>query len=104
MASPASKYWFGQRSPESAEGWFEFYKQTGSNGALDKKSKELVAVGVSAALRCRHCLEAHIKDAQKAGASREEISDALMTTALIASGATLFWAQDIYDEYLGDGQ
>ncbi|MBI5099384.1 MAG: carboxymuconolactone decarboxylase family protein [Nitrospirae bacterium] len=36
--------------------------------ALDKKTAELVAVGAAAALRCEHCLTAHINRALDEGA------------------------------------
>src|SRR5512147_1311858 len=46
------------------------YKEPSS---LDRKTAELVAVGASAALRCDHCLEAHMRRALDQGATLSEI-------------------------------
>ena len=44
-----------------------------SDGALPKKAKELIAVGISVVIDCESCMQWHIEQAGKAGASRAEI-------------------------------
>ena len=99
--TPMKKYWVGQRAPEMADAWFEFYKSVTQKGVLEKKTRELVAVACSVMARCEHCTEAHVQDALRAGASKEEISESIMMASYIASGSQLFWMQSKYEEMLG---
>lgn len=99
--TPMKKYWFGKRAPEMADAWFEFYKGATQKGVLEKKTRELVAVACSVMARCEHCTEAHVRDARRAGASGEEISEAIVMASFIASGSQLFWMLPKYEEMLG---
>ena len=63
--------------PRFREIYFQFYKETYKPSKLDRKTKELVAIGASLAAKCQGCLEGHIKKALKAGATREEISESI---------------------------
>jgi len=57
--------------------------------SLDRRTAELVAIGAAAALRCDHCLEAHMRRAQAEGASLDEIMDSLLIAGAIADSSTL---------------
>jgi AhpD family alkylhydroperoxidase len=57
--------------------------------SLDRRTAELIAIGAAAALRCDHCLEAHMRRAQAEGASFGEIMDALLVAGAIAESSTL---------------
>jgi AhpD family alkylhydroperoxidase len=57
--------------------------------ALNRKTAELVAVAAASALRCEHCLDAHIEQAEREGASAEEIMDVLLISAAICESSTL---------------
>ena len=48
-----------------------------SDGALSKKTKELIAVGISVVTDCQSCMQWHIDQAAKAGASKQEILEAV---------------------------
>ena len=63
--------------PRFREIYFQFYKETYRPSVLDRKTKELVAIGASLAAKCQGCLEGHIKKALKFGANREEVSEAI---------------------------
>lgn len=57
--------------------------------AIDRKTAELVAVAAAAALRCEHCLEAHMERAVQEGASFDEILDTLLICGAISESSTL---------------
>lgn len=57
--------------------------------ALDRKTAELVAVSAASALRCEHCLEAHMARAVKEGATMDEVMDTLLISGAIADSSTL---------------
>ena len=74
------------------------YKEPSS---LDRKTAELIAIGASAALRCEHCLEAHMGRAHAEGASLAEIMDSLLIAGGIADSSTLSVAFRKYKQLEG---
>ena len=48
-----------------------------SDGALTKKQKELIAIGISVVIDCESCMEWHITQAVAAGASMREVLEAV---------------------------
>jgi 4-carboxymuconolactone decarboxylase len=59
-------------------------------GPLDRKTAELIRIGISVAMEHEGGLIAHISQASKAGASEEEISHAIvLATGLAGLPATL---------------
>jgi AhpD family alkylhydroperoxidase len=47
------------------------------DGALPKRTKELIAVGISVVIDCESCMQWHIEQAAKAGASQGEVLEAV---------------------------
>ncbi len=68
---------------------------------LDRKTAELVAVGAAAALRCDHCLEAHMRRAMDRGASLAEVMDAILVAGAISESSTLSVAFRKYKQLEG---
>ena len=56
---------------------------------LDSKTIELISIGVSAALKCTHCLKMHIRVAQRLGVTNEEIFDAILIAGSLSNAAVL---------------
>lgn len=56
---------------------------------LDAKTIELISIGVSAALKCEHCLKMHIRVAQRLGVTKEEIFDAILIAGSLSNAAVL---------------
>jgi AhpD family alkylhydroperoxidase len=50
---------------------------TYAEGALAKKYKELIAVGISVVTDCESCMQWHIEQAVKAGAGQQELLEAI---------------------------
>lgn len=69
---------------------------------LDAKTVELISIGVSAALRCEHCLKLHIRVAQRLGVTKEEIFDAIMIAGSLANAAVLAEGTRAMDSELKD--
>lgn len=55
-------------------------------GALDKKTKELIAVGISIAIHCEPCLVWHIGESLKSGASEQEIIESMEVAMEMGGG------------------
>ena len=58
-----------------------------SEGALSTRIKQLIAVATAHVTQCPYCIRAHTKAALKAGASREEIMEAIWVAAEMRAGA-----------------
>ena len=68
------------------EAFLDMEKETYSDGSLPKKTKELIAIGVSVVLDCESCMQWHIEQAAKAGASEQEILEAIEVGIEMACG------------------
>ncbi len=79
--------------PRFRELYFQFYKETYKPSVLDRKTKELVAIGASLTAKCQGCIEGHIRKALKYGATPEEISE----TIAIAIGVNAAAVVDLTD-------
>ena len=99
MTSEGQK-WYIENSPRIGKKFKEFHDILKEDTVLDKKTKELLMASLASAFRCRHCTEVHIKGALEAGASKEEVTEALLIAALEGAGTQLHWAKDIYEKYL----
>jgi AhpD family alkylhydroperoxidase len=47
------------------------------DGALPKRAKELIAIGISVVINCESCMQWHIEQAAEAGASKRQILEAV---------------------------
>jgi AhpD family alkylhydroperoxidase len=69
-------------------------------GALDIKTKELIAVSSTVLMRCEKCLKAHSQRAKDNGATDAEIAEAIAVAMFIAGASNLHWTYK-YDEIFG---
>ena len=75
-------------APKQIEAWRTFSKTVFQEGALDEKTKQLIAVAVAHVTQCPYCIKAHTPQAMRKGASKEEIMEAIWVAAAgRASGA-----------------
>ena len=68
-----------------------------AEGALTKKNKQLIAVAVAHVTQCPYCIRGHTKAALKAGASREEVMEAIWVAAEMRAGAAYAHASLAFD-------
>lgn len=54
--------------------------------ALSRKTKELIAIGVAHTTQCPYCIDGHVRAAKKAGASDQEIAEAVFVAAALRAG------------------
>ena len=62
----------------------------------------LIRLAVASVFRCEHCTDHHIEDALAAGATKAEVSEAILLSALQAAGTQLNWHRKYFDENLGE--
>ena len=66
-----------------------YYKLAFADGALDLKTKELIAFGVSLATGADNCIDGHLRKALKLGATREELEEVVEVTAGVAAASVV---------------
>ena len=59
---------------------------------LDTKTKELMALAISVALRCDDCIAFHAQAAAKAGATRQEMTETLGMAIYMGAGPSVMYA------------
>jgi AhpD family alkylhydroperoxidase len=70
------------------------------DGALSFKEKELIAVALMSVMRCEECMDIHAKNAKEAGATNEELREALLVAMYLAGPTQVIWTEKI-DELIG---
>lgn len=61
-------------------------------GALGKKTRELVALGIAIACRCDDCIGFHVKTLVQLGTTRAEIEEVLGTAVYMGGGPSMMYA------------
>ena len=92
---------FKKAVPEMHEAYDAWKKKAMSDGALNRKTKELIGVGIAVAINCEYCMDSHAKKAKAFGASKQEIAEVIQVAAGILSGSALsqgMKALQSYDE------
>ncbi len=92
---------YSERS-EVYRSFVEMEQNTYKNGNLSKLQKELIAIGISVVINCESCMEWHIGQALKDGASEEEVLEAIGVGIEMAGGpatASARFAMNVLDYY-----
>jgi AhpD family alkylhydroperoxidase len=71
--------------PGPLESFSALHSQTITDGVLDKKYKELIAIGISISTGCEGCIDFHVHDALQSGATSAEIIETI-GVALVMGG------------------
>lgn len=75
-------------APEADDAFRAFSKAVLADGALDKQTKQLIAVAVAHVTQCPWCIEGHVKGARREGATPEQIMEAIWVAAEMRAGAS----------------
>jgi AhpD family alkylhydroperoxidase len=75
-------------APAEFKGFIEFDALVGrEDGAIPRKYRELIALGVAFTTQCPYCLDVHTRAAKRAGATREEVAETALLAAALRAGA-----------------
>ena len=76
--------------PQAAVGpaWQEYLAVFNPKGALDGKTKELIGLAVAAQIPCDYCVYGHTVGAKHAGATDDQIKEAIAASALVRKMST----------------
>ncbi|MCB0906212.1 MAG: carboxymuconolactone decarboxylase family protein [Nocardioidaceae bacterium] len=80
-----------QRIPEAYEAFSKLHSAALAPGALDGKTKELIALAVAVSSQCDGCIASHARGAHRQGATEQEVAEAIGVTFLMSGGpATVY--------------
>jgi alkylhydroperoxidase/carboxymuconolactone decarboxylase family protein len=79
----------GELAPEQQQAFQTFNDTVMAEGSLTKKEKELIAVAVAHATECPYCIDVHTRNAKTAGASLEELVEAVFVAAALEAGGAV---------------
>jgi AhpD family alkylhydroperoxidase len=73
-------------APEIDKAFHEFSKAAFADGALPRKTKQLIAVAVAHTTQCPYCIRGHTLGALREGATEREIMEAIWVAAEMRAG------------------
>ena len=74
-------------APEVHDAFQTFGQRVFASGALETKTKQLIAVAVAHVTQCPYCIRGHTKAAMREGATHEELMEAIWVAAEMRAGA-----------------
>jgi AhpD family alkylhydroperoxidase len=81
-----SKQKMARYIPETVKGFMGLHEKTSQPGALDRKQKELIAVGIAVANPCTACIYLHVQQAVEVGATAEEVMESAGVAVVMGGG------------------
>src|SRR3954451_21639891 len=90
MYPPASREIADKRrvlAPEAQAAFDAFGKAAFADGALSAKMKQIIAAAVAHVTQCPYCIKGHTKAARRAGATPQELMEAIWIAAEMRAGA-----------------
>jgi len=86
-------------TPEVMKAFSEMARAATAQGALDTKTKELIALAIAVAIRCDGCVAFHSEAAVKHGATRDEVMETMGMALYMGAGPSLMYAAQAVEAY-----
>lgn len=78
--------------PDVMKGFSDMAKAATQPGALDKKTKELIALALGVAAHCDACIGFHTQALARLGATKAEVEEALGMAIYMGGGPSLMYS------------
>ena len=95
---------FRVQVPDVQAGFSALHKASMQDGALDAKTKELIALAIGVAARCDGCIGFHTQALIKLGTTKAELAEMLGVAVMMGGGPSLMYAGETmraYEEFSG---
>ena len=83
--------------PDMMKGFGGLFQSIMKDGAIDLKTKELIALAIGVAVRCEPCIYMHVKKCLEAGATRPEILEATSVAVMMQGGPGFVHVPEVMD-------
>ncbi len=84
-------------SPDTVRGYQTLSAANSKTTLLGEKTRQLISLAVAVTTRCDGCIVVHTEAALKAGATKEEIGEALGVAVAMNAGAALVYSSRVMD-------
>jgi AhpD family alkylhydroperoxidase len=85
--------------PDVYHGFGELHRAAFAAGALDTRTKELIALAIGVVEGCDGCIASHAQAAVRAGATRQEAAEAIGVTFLMKGGPATIYGPRAFDAF-----
>jgi AhpD family alkylhydroperoxidase len=85
--------------PDTMQAFSALAQAATRDGALDKKTKELIALALGIAARCDGCIGFHTETLVRLGATRQDVEETLGIAVYMGGGPSLMYAADAISAY-----
>ena len=85
--------------PDVYAGFAQMSRAALTQGALDRKTKELIALAIGVVAGCDGCIASHAQGLARAGATKEEAAEAIGVTFLMHGGPATIYGARAYDAF-----
>jgi len=88
--------------PELMKGFNDLARAATADGALDRKTKELIALALGVAAHCDACIGFHTQALVKLGTTKAELEEALGMAVYMGGGPSLMYSTNAlaaFDEF-----
>ncbi|HJV85251.1 MAG TPA: carboxymuconolactone decarboxylase family protein [Noviherbaspirillum sp.] len=93
--------------PDTMKGFSELARAASRDGALDKKTKELIALALGIAAHCDACIGFHMQALVRLGATKAEVEEALGMAVYMGGGPSLMYSANAiaaFEEFSNEAQ
>ena len=91
-------------APDAMKNFYGLSRAASADGALSKKTKELIALSIGVTQHCDGCIGFHVKALKELGATREELAETMAMCVYMGGGPALMYAADAmraFDQFEG---
>ncbi|MEQ8967693.1 MAG: carboxymuconolactone decarboxylase family protein [Azospirillaceae bacterium] len=88
--------------PDTMAGFRSLMHAAGADGALDARTKELIALAIAVAARCDGCVASHARAVLESGAERAEVAETIGVAILMGGGPSMVYGVEAlraYDQF-----
>ena len=97
MSAPLKELRSG--APDVMKGFSSVARAALEAKALDAKTKELIALGISVAIRCDACVAFHAQAAVQRGATRDEVLETMGMAIYMGAGPSVMYAAQALEAF-----
>jgi AhpD family alkylhydroperoxidase len=72
------------------------------DGVIPEKYRELISIAVALTTQCSYCIDAHVTNAVKAGATKQELAETVFIASALRAGAAVghgLMAMRLFEEH-----
>jgi AhpD family alkylhydroperoxidase len=87
----------GRELPGPIGSFARLHRDSMGPGSISGKTKELMALAISIAIRCEDCVAYHVHDALQAGATHQEILETIGVAVMMGGGPASMYGCRAYE-------